>query len=131
VQEWIDTAEEIVRNEFELSYATSPIIHEESEPSQVLRKPQKVWVQFYLIINTWINEIQNMFDNLPTLAAPRAANLRDELARYLSTDPEQVKDVLHWWTERKVTYPRLSQMALDYLSIPGNCFFFLTESIAE
>jgi hAT family C-terminal dimerisation region len=61
-----------------------------------------------------------VFDDLPALAAPRAAELRDELARYLSTDPEQVKDVLHWWTKRKATYPYLSQMALDYLSIPGN-----------
>jgi hypothetical protein len=45
--------------------------------------------------------------------------LRDELARYLSTDPEQVKDVLLWWHEHKATYPRLSCMALDYLTIPG------------
>lgn len=51
--------------------------------------------------------------------APKAKELRDELARYLSTDPEQVTDVLVWWTERKATYPHLSRMALDYLSIPG------------
>ena len=49
-----------------------------------------------------------MFDDLPALAVPRATDLRDELACYLSTDPEQVKDVLHWWTERKATYPCLS-----------------------
>jgi hypothetical protein len=61
-----------------------------------------------------------MFDNLPALAAPRPADLRDELAHYLSIDPEQVKDILQWWTERKMTYPCLSQMALNYLSIPGN-----------
>ena len=61
-----------------------------------------------------------MFDDLPALAALRATDLRDELTCYFSTDPEQVKDVLHWWTERKATYPCLSQMALDYLSIPGN-----------
>jgi hypothetical protein len=38
----------------------------------------------------------------------------------LSIDPEQVKDILQWWTERKLTYPCLLRMALDYLSIPGN-----------
>jgi hypothetical protein len=27
--------------------------------------------------------------------------------------------VLLWWTERKATYPNLSRMALDHLSIPG------------
>ena len=59
---------------------------------------------------------------MPSLAAPKAKELRDELARYLSTDPEQVADVLLWWTERKATYPHLSRMALDYLSIPGTYF---------
>ena len=47
------------------------------------------------------------------------AELRDELARYLSTDPEQVKDVLLWWHKHKSMYPHLSRMALDYLTIPG------------
>ena len=56
---------------------------------------------------------------MPSLAPPKAAELKDELARYLSTDPEQVLDVLLWWTEHKATYPNLSRMALDYLSIPG------------
>ena len=60
-----------------------------------------------------------MFDTLAALSAPKAAELRDELARYLSTDPEHTEDVLLWWTERKSTFPRLSRMALDYLSIPG------------
>ena len=56
---------------------------------------------------------------MPSLAPPKATELKDELARYLSTDPEQVLDVLLWWTEHKATYPNLSRMALDYLSIPG------------
>ena len=56
---------------------------------------------------------------MPSLAPPKATELRDELARYLSTDPEQVLDVLLWWTEHKATYPNLSRVALDYLSIPG------------
>jgi hypothetical protein len=62
---------------------------------------------------------QNTFDNLPSLSAPTLKELRDELDRYLSTDPEHVTDVLMWWTERHSQYPRLSRMALDYLSIPG------------
>lgn len=60
-----------------------------------------------------------MFDDLPTVAAPRDTDLRDELDRFLGTDPEYVKDVLVWWFERRHIYPRLSRMALDYLSIPG------------
>lgn len=45
--------------------------------------------------------------------------MRDELDRYLSTDPEHVSDALAWWYEHKHVYPRLHRMALDYLSIPG------------
>jgi hypothetical protein len=62
---------------------------------------------------------KNMFDDLPALAAPKAAELRDELDRFLGTDPEYVKDVLAWWFERRHIYPRLSRMAMDYLLIPG------------
>jgi hypothetical protein len=61
----------------------------------------------------------NIFDDLPALSAPKNNELSDELARYLSTDPEQVKDVLLWWHEHKSTFPGLSRMALDYLTIPG------------
>ena len=63
---------------------------------------------------------KNIFDHLPALAAPKPHELRDELARYLSTDPEQVTDVLLWWHEHRATFPQLSRMALDYLTIPGN-----------
>jgi hypothetical protein len=60
-----------------------------------------------------------VFDELPALAAPRPSDLRDELERYLDSDPEHVTDVLLWWIERKHMYPTLSCMALDYLTIPG------------
>ncbi|EIW58934.1 HAT dimerization, partial [Trametes versicolor FP-101664 SS1] len=43
----------------------------------------------------------------------------DELTRYLSTDPERVKDALEWWNDRRASFPNLSRMALDYLSIPA------------
>jgi hypothetical protein len=61
----------------------------------------------------------NIFDNLPSLQAPRPAELRGELDRYLGTDPEHVTDALAWWYDHKHVYPRLHRMALDYLSIPG------------
>ena len=60
----------------------------------------------------------NIFDSLPALNTPAASELRDELDRYLSTDPEQVNDVFKWWYEQRGTYPRLHHMALDYLTIP-------------
>jgi hypothetical protein len=60
-----------------------------------------------------------MFDSIPALAPPARAQLRSELERYLGTDAEQVDNVLQWWFDRRATFPRLSRMALDYLTIPG------------
>jgi hypothetical protein len=44
---------------------------------------------------------KNIFDSLPAICAPKTADLRDELDRYLSTDPEHTNNVLLWWTERR------------------------------
>jgi hAT family C-terminal dimerisation region len=60
-----------------------------------------------------------VFDDLPALAAPGPSDLRDELECYLSSNPEHVVDALMWWFERQNTYPSLSHMVMDYLSIPG------------
>ena len=43
----------------------------------------------------------------------------DEYDRYLQAPIEIVADVLKWWYEHRDIYPRLSRMALDYLTIPG------------
>jgi len=47
------------------------------------------------------------------------SSLDDELQRYLAVDVEDVKDGLVWWYDKRATFPRLSRMACDYLSIPG------------
>jgi hypothetical protein len=62
---------------------------------------------------------RNRFDDLPALAAPKRSELRNELDSYLLADAEHTSDVLGWWHERRTTYPRLSRMAMDYLTIPG------------
>jgi len=72
---------------------------------------------------------KNTFDNLPALSVPGLKELHDKLDHYLSTDPEHVSDVLMWWHEHCALFPRLSQMALDYLSIPGKfCMQLLSNS---
>ena len=55
--------------------------------------------------------------------APKPSTLHDELKRYLSTDPKDVKDALLWWYEQKDVYPCLHRMALHYLSIPHGFYF--------
>jgi hypothetical protein len=64
---------------------------------------------------------ENHFDNMAALAAPESTELRDELDRYLSSDPEYVLDAVRWWCDRRADYPHLSRMAMDYLIIPRKC----------
>jgi len=64
-----------------------------------------------------------MFDNIPALAPPKAADLGSEINHYLSSDVEHVIDPLAWWHARHGTYPQLSHMALNYLSIQGESVF--------
>ena len=61
----------------------------------------------------------NIFDSLPAFHTTHEAAV-DELTRYLSTGPEDVKneDLLRWWFERRHVYPNLSRMALDYHTVP-------------
>ena len=63
----------------------------------------------------------NFFDDLDCLSAPRAQDLRDELDKYLNSDPEHVVDAIKWWFDRRTIYPHLSRMAMDYLTIPRKC----------
>lgn len=57
-----------------------------------------------------------------TPSAPAPASPIDEIDRYLSSGA--LKNIpndnaTEWWTAHRDEYPRLSYMALDYLSIPG------------
>jgi len=62
-----------------------------------------------------------MFDSLPAFSAAPSFTDSDELSRYLAEDVISIKpqNTLAWWASKKTVYPRLSRMALDYLSIPG------------
>ena len=47
----------------------------------------------------------------------------DELDEYPGQAIEKVKDPIAWWWNHQKVYPQLSEMALDYLSIPGKSQF--------
>jgi hypothetical protein len=47
----------------------------------------------------------NIFDDLPALTTPKTTDLHDELARYLNTDPEQVKDFFYGGMSTKPCTP--------------------------
>jgi hypothetical protein len=66
----------------------------------------------------------NIFDALPALSTV-SKSLLDELTRFLMSPTERTHDPLRWWAERQAIYPRLSRMARDYLSVPGEFNFHL------
>ena len=102
--DWIKTAESIVHKTFKQSYEKAETKPDVDETVPAAKEKPK-----------------NMFNELEALAAPKASDLRSEIDRYLSTDVEDVRDAVMWWTERKSMFLILSRMALDYLSIPGEC----------
>jgi hypothetical protein len=64
--------------------------------------------------------VDNDFGNI---SLGKTAVQRSEIDEYLALPVEQVKDVLLWWYEKQHVFPKLSRMAHDYLSIPGECHF--------
>jgi hypothetical protein len=84
----------------------------------------------------------NMFEEyLASTSCATASSsqpINDELGVYLRAGPESLKYKengkekvmmpIEWWVRHADTYPRLSRMALDYLSIPGKRF--ITSSAA-
>ena len=62
---------------------------------------------------------ENIFDALKSIRCLRVSENGQELEQYLAIPAEDTDDPLLWWAERRALYPRLSRMALDYLSIPG------------
>ncbi|KIK92031.1 hypothetical protein PAXRUDRAFT_13465 [Paxillus rubicundulus Ve08.2h10] len=79
-----------------------------------------------------IQKVTNMFDNLAALAPSKPADLGSELDCYLSTDVEHVANPIAWWYEHHGTYPCLSRMALNYLTIPAvDVFSFCTSAPAS
>lgn len=52
-------------------------------------------------------------------APPRATVAADELRLYFSSPPEHVTDPIRWWYEKRLVFPRLHRMVLDYLCIPS------------
>lgn len=83
---------------------------------------QSRFLLLYLsMLTTMQMSSENMFDMLP-LIAKSSSSVMDEVQHYLSTDAEYIapdQDVLSWWRSKAKTYPWLSCMAHDYLSIPG------------
>ncbi|GLB45148.1 putative hAT family C-terminal dimerisation region [Lyophyllum shimeji] len=131
-EEWIMTAKDVVRVEYERTYANrhSRETIETTQTASKVRYLLSIWCiadSHYPVrpyprskaSKTSKPTKVNIFDTLPAFAASRSQVHVDELADYLNTPIEQVKDVLKWWASKRGIWPNLSRMALDYLSIPA------------
>jgi hypothetical protein len=67
-----------------------------------------------------LSEPSNFFDSVLDVTTSSLGD-SDELNCYLAMEVEEVKDALMWWHERCATFPCLSHMAQNYLSILGKC----------
>ncbi len=120
--EWIERAEEIVRKEFNnrMDHWMQVGPRNVLNLMYVLVNHHPILISYIAVLKTTESAVQNIFDNLPALQAPKPSKLRGELDRYLATDPFDVSDALAWCHEQRHGYPHLHRMALDYLSIPGS-----------
>jgi hypothetical protein len=122
---WCSTAKDLVRNTYELSYANRTDLIDASSSEDESGKDNTVSTQIYrrnmllTLAKPSDEEDKNIFDNLLSLAKPQTSHFRDELAVYLLAPIEEADDPILWWSEHRAIYPRLSRMALDYLTIPG------------
>lgn len=68
----------------------------------------------------------NLFDTaLDEESDSSLTDSRDELDVYLNADNERdADDPIMWWHQHRYTYPRLSRMARDYLTVPGMCIVY-------
>lgn len=96
-QDWIETAETIVREEFE-KYDTRPTL------GPILSVPE-------------VDDIEATTDFLDIpMDGLKEIN---ELDDYLSQAIEKVTDPIKWWWDHRKVFPKLSAMAFDFLSVPG------------
>ena len=56
-------------------------------------------LSFHIVLLMCI-QTMNIFDNLPTLAAPKPADIGSELEHYLATEIEHVVDPVQWWHKK-------------------------------
>jgi hAT family C-terminal dimerisation region len=113
--EWIEAVEDLVREEYVSKYeGKAAQSHSEDTVTEEVEDAE-----------------DDDFGNISVVK--NTTTLASELDAYLNVPIENVKDPLQWWVSHEATYPNLSRMALDYLSIPGelipHCTLLITNPL--
>lgn len=131
-EEWIEQAENMVQEEYIRTYEDK-----NTDTTASAETTTKVcWDYYYGLhcIYCFLMQVNGMrgiaeFANIsvdPT-TTPKVSEIDD----YLRQPVENVAEPLKWWYDKCCVFPNLSQMALDYLSIPGkfnsldSCFILI------
>jgi hypothetical protein len=96
--DWIEAAEDLLRQEYSLHYENDEVTTPEDDAGQST--------------GTSVADFGNI-----SVAQPSKIT---ELDRYLRDPVENAANPLMWWVKNRLTYPKLSRMALDYLSVPAS-----------
>lgn len=105
--EWIDAADEVVHSEWYTRYA-----HIVIDPAEVVEEATAT-AAHQPSVNVFDDIMQFTPDDTPAID-------QDELDTFLTSPCEDTNgDPLAWWMKNRARYPRLSRMALDYLSAPA------------
>ena len=96
--EWVEEAENLAREEYIGRYE---VTNEGDAP----------------VTNENLSDI-DAFDIANLSVLPHTAHA-SEIDEYLRLPIETCRDPLKWWLDNQHVYPNLSNMAMDYLSIPG------------
>ena len=114
-----------MREEFKRNY-------EEYHPrkpkkSQLAKKKVRIhrFFIFILLLKVFQSQNDDSDDSESSSSSSDEEEFADELERYLSSGRiKGVTDPIKWWHENQGSYPRLSRMAKDFLTIPGKDYIF-------
>jgi hAT family protein len=123
-EDWVKTVEEIVREEFKRNYEEYLPRKPKTFETQSSTSKRKVCMISYLFFPIFSGVLQSRDDDSDNSSSSSSSSdeeeFADELDRYLSSGRiKKVEDPIKWWHENQDSYPRLSRMAKDYLTIPG------------
>ncbi|KAF5372622.1 hypothetical protein D9758_005249 [Tetrapyrgos nigripes] len=115
-QPWINQAEQLTRNAYNeyVARSQSQQAIEETPTTAATLSTLSSPTLSAAAQTSQVNDFMNI-----SVTSSSTVTARDELADYLAMPLENVTDPLMWWWEKQTVFSILSQMALDYHSVPA------------
>ena len=113
--------EEILQEEFKRNYEEYlPRKTKASGPQTSKKAVRIIYSNLFCLFKSFQSRNNDSNDPESSSSSSDEEEFADELDRYLTSGRiKGVDDPIQWWHENQVSYPHLSRMAKDYLTIPG------------